>query len=179
MIDFDFNLKQQKEVMRLAFLYKREAKKCYFAKAYLSGCILMGAAMEALLLSTINCFPELILGAKTAPKIKGKIKPLEKWGLGKLIEVAEELNWLPPNLLPKDKWAIADIKAGDYFEVVQKIRNLIHPARYAKELGRRRITKKHLIACFNIADNASNYLFKALKNYILILKEEKERRTAN
>ena len=79
MVDFDFTPNEQKEIQRLAFLYRREARKCYSIKAYLSGCILMGAAMEALLLATINCYPELVLEAKYAPKIKNnKINKVKK-----------------------------------------------------------------------------------------------------
>ena len=93
-VDFDFTLDQQKAIQRIALQYKREAEKCYSAKAYLAGCVLIGAAMEGLLLSTINCFPELIFAVKSAPRIKGKIKHYEKWTFAELLRVAKELGWL-------------------------------------------------------------------------------------
>lgn len=177
MIDFDFSLEQQKKIQHMALLYKKEAEKCFSVGAYLSSCILIGAALEALLLSTINSFPELVLNAKTTPRIRGKIKKLEKWSLGELINVAKEVSWLPSNLFSKDEMKITGIKKEDYFEFVQKTRNLIHPTLYANELGRRKVTKKHLIACFNIVNNASYYLYQSLKTNIGILNEEKERRS--
>ena len=35
--DFALSTEQEKEIMRLAIKYKREAEKCFGAKAYLSG----------------------------------------------------------------------------------------------------------------------------------------------
>lgn len=172
MIDFDFTLDQQKEIQRIALQYKREAKKCYSAKAYLSGCILIGAAMEGLLLSTINCFPEIILTAKSAPRAKGKIKHFGEWKLFELLSVAKELGWLPTSLSSQESWEIAKAEIGDYIDIIRKTRNLIHPARYAKELGKKRITKKYLEACFEIVDDASDCLHKVLKSYLAMLRKE-------
>lgn len=178
MNDFDFSLEQQKRIQHLAFLYRNEAEKCFSVKAYLSGCILIGAAFEALLLSTINSFPELVLNAKNTPKNDGKIKKLERWSLGELITVAKEIGWLPSDLYSEEKWKIVGINTEDYFEVVQRIRNLIHPARYTKEFGRKRITKKHLIICFNIVNNAANFLYQSLRINLGILKKENKKRKA-
>ena len=57
--------------------------------------------MEALLLTTLNCFPELILNVEGVPRAKknGKIKRFEEWKLEELIRVADNLNWLPSSLI--------------------------------------------------------------------------------
>ena len=74
MLNFDFSLDKQKEILRIALLYRMEAKKCYSTKAYLAGCIMMGAALEALLLASLNSYPPLILDVKGVPKKDGKIE---------------------------------------------------------------------------------------------------------
>ena len=178
MEDFALSTDQEKEIMRLAIQYKKEAKKCLGAKAYLSGCVLMGAAMEAILLSSANCFPKIVASAKHAPKMKGKIKRLDKWKLMELLTVAKEFNWLPSGLSPEDEWNSANAKIGDYVDVVRKIRNLIHPVRYLDDFGRKIFTKKYLKACFVIVDTAIDYLSFLVKDSLSILLDEKERRRA-
>ena len=178
MKNFALSSEQEKEIMPLAIQYKREAKKCLGAKAYLSGCVLMGAAMEAILLSTANCFPEIVMSTKHAPKKNGKIKRLDRWTLMDLLAVAKELNWLPSGLSPEDEWNSANAKIGDYVDVVRNIRNLIHPVRYLDHFGRKRFTKKYLEACFEIVDTAIEYLSSLIKDSLSIMLEEKERRSA-
>ena len=179
MEDFVLSPEQEKEILRLATKYKGEAEKCFGAKAYLSGCVLMGAAMEALLLSMVNCFPEIVASTKCAPKKNGKIKRLERWTFINLLVVAKELNWLPSGLLPEEEWNSANAKIGDYVEVVREIRNLIHPVRYVNDFGRKRFTKKYLEACFKIVDAASDYLSSLINDSLLIMLKEKERRKEN
>lgn len=178
MKDFALSTEQEKEIMPLAIQYKREAKKCFGAKAYLSGCVLMGAALEAILLSTANCFPEIVTSIKQAPKKNGKIKRLDRWTLMDLLAVAKELNWLPSGLSPEDEWISANVMIGDYVDVVRNIRNLIHPVRYLDHFGRKRFPKKYLEACFKIVDTAHEYLSSLIKDSLSIMLEEKERRSA-
>ena len=178
MKNFVLSTEQEKEILRLAAQYKQEAEKCFSAKAYLSGCVLMGAAMEAILLSTANCFPEIVASAKCAPKKDGKIKRLDGWTFMNLLAVAKELNWLPSGLSLENEWSSAHAKIGDYVEVVRQIRNLIHPVRYANDFSRKRVTKKYLEACFEIVDTAIDYLYSLINNSLKIMLEEKERRSA-
>jgi len=177
MKDFVLSTEQEKEILPLAAQYKREAKKCLSAKAYLSGCVLMEAAMEAILLSTANCFPEIITSARCTPKKDGKIKHLDRWTFIDLLTVARELNWLPPGLSPKDEWSSVHAKIGDYVEVVRQIRNLIHPIRYVNDFSGKRVTRKYLKACFEIVDIAIEYLYSVVNSSLKIMLREKERRS--
>jgi hypothetical protein len=179
MEDFALSTEQEKEILSLAALYRREAKKCFGAKAYLSGCVLIGAAMEAILLSAINCFPEIIASAKCAPKNKGKIKRLDRWTFSELLDVARELNWLPSELSPEDQWSSAHANIGDYVDLVRQIRNLIHPVRYVNDFSRKRVTKKYLEACFKIVDSAADRLYLLISEALKIMLEEKERRSTH
>jgi hypothetical protein len=165
---FDFSLKKQIEIHRITLYYKRQAEKCYEAKAYFPGCILIGAALEGLLLTTLNCYPFLITDSKKAPRKNGKIKKLEQWKLSELLSVAKELNWLPFALSPEEDWDTTKAEIGDYLEVIRQIRNLVHPIRYIEDMGRKRVTKKYLDACFNIVESAADHITKLTK---LSLKE--------
>lgn len=177
MEDIALSTEQEKEILRVATQYKREAEKCFGAKAYLSGCVLMGAAMEAVLLSTANCFPKIVASAKCAPKKDGKIKRLDRWTFMDLLAVAKELNWLPSGLSLKDEWDSAQAGIGDYVEVVRQIRNLIHPVRYVNDFSKKRVAKKYLVACFEIVDTATDYLYSLVSDSLKIMLEEKERRS--
>lgn len=169
---------QEKGILQLAIKYKQEAKKCYKAKAYLSGCVLIGAAMETILLATANCFTGNVLSSRSAPKKKGKIKRLDEFRFIDLIAVAKELNWLPSELSPKDDWNNTKVKIGDYVEVVRQIRNLIHPVRYINDFGRKRVTKKYYDACYEIVNTAVDHLDSIINNSLSIMLEERERRVS-
>jgi hypothetical protein len=174
--DFALSVEQENEILRLAIQYKREAEKCFNAKAYLSGCVLMGAAMGTILLSTANCFPENVTSAKCAPQRNGKVKRLDRWTFTDLLAVAKELNWLPSGLSLEDEWDSVHAEIGDYVEVVRQIRNLIHPVRYVNDFGRKRVAKKYLEACFEIVDSATDYLYLRVSESLKIMLKEKERR---
>ncbi len=146
------------DVLRLARLYQREAERCQESKAYLAGCVMIGAAFEASLLAFANCYPEEALGSVAAPRRKRTIKPLIDWSLAELLAVAKECNWLPSALSLNDEWDEAKAKIGDYGEVIRQIRNLVHPARYALDWPRKRITKNIWKLTFKILDVANEYL---------------------
>ena len=46
------------EIVRLSRSYHREAERCRAGKAFLAGCVMASAALEAMLLAVANCFPE-------------------------------------------------------------------------------------------------------------------------
>jgi hypothetical protein len=77
--------------------------------------------------------------------------------------VAKERNWLPSGPSP-DEWNGVGVQIGDYGEVVRKIRNLVHPARYAVDSPRKRITTRHLESSFEILDVTSDYLLDKIES---------------
>jgi hypothetical protein len=138
-----------KEVLRLANFYQNEAKRCEKAKAYLAGCVMLGAALEAALTLMVDMYPEDI-DLEKAPKKNKDVKPLLKWDLADLLRVAKGAGWLPTGLDPeKDEWNHRLAKVGEYGEVVRQIRNLAHPGRYTQYHHRKRITGKHLQLAFD------------------------------
>lgn len=141
---------EEKELYRLQRLYWREALRCEKAKAYLPGCIMLGSALETILILMINIYPDEAETTGKVPHSKGKPKPLLKWDLADLIAVAKAANWLPSALNIADDWNSRKAKVGDYAEVARMVRNLAHPARYVKDHYRSRVTAKYLQRQFEI-----------------------------
>lgn len=158
MSNFELTEEQYKEVVRLSRIYYREAHKCKDGKAYLAGCIMIGAALEASLLAFANCYPDEALHSTVAPTKRGSIKPLAEWSLAELLAVAKERGWLPSALSLNEQWATRRAHIGDYAEALRQIRNLVHPLRYMLDLPRKRITKRYLEASFEIFEVATEYL---------------------
>jgi hypothetical protein len=163
---FELSEELHNEVLRLAGDYRREAEKCRDSKAFLAGCIMIGAAFEALLLAFVNCYPDEASTSQAAPRRQGSVKPLLDWSLADLLAVAKERIWLPSGLSLDDEWDEARAQIGDYGEVIRKIRNLVHPARYAIDFPRKRITGRYLESSFEILDVASDYLQNKIEGSI-------------
>jgi hypothetical protein len=174
MTTFELSKKTFDEVLRLARLYYGEAKKCQDAKAFLAGCVMIGAAFEALLLSFADCYPDEVMNSKVAPRANGEVKPLINWSLSNLLDVAKDQNWLPAALSTDEDWNDAKAQIGDYGEVIRLIRNLVHPARYATDMPRKRITKKYLERSFEIIDVANDYLMDRIGKSFRVAIEQEE-----
>src|SRR3972149_579542 len=77
-----------------------------------------------------------------------------------LLELARELRWIPSEL-PMGKVArasgisakkvLANSDLGYFADVVRKIRNLVHPGVYVREMKNVKITKSYYEFCYDIA----------------------------
>jgi hypothetical protein len=76
---------EAKEFYRLSRLYWREARRCEKAKAYLAGCVMLGSALESLLITMVDAFSEEAEASGQAPMKKGQPKPLLGWTLSDLL----------------------------------------------------------------------------------------------
>lgn len=97
----------------------RETAICVEAGAPLAATVMMGAILEALLLSRTNQMPDKkpLLQAKAAPKNRsGKVVPLGEWMLKSYLDVAYELEWIRR-------------PARDVGTLLRDYRNYIHPAK--------------------------------------------------
>jgi len=159
---FELSEELYNEVLRRAGIYRRQAEKCLDYKAFLAGCIMIGATFEAVLLAFDNCYPEEAFTSQAAPRRQASVKPLLEWSLADLLAVVKERNWLPSGLSRDDEWDEASAHIGDYSEVIREIRNLVHPARYIVDFPRKRITRRYLESCFEILDVASDYLLEKI-----------------
>lgn len=149
---------EERELYRLNRLYWREALRCEEAKAYLAGCVMLGSVLETLLILMVNIYPEEVEQTGKFPTNPNKRKSLLKWDLADLLTVAKAANWLPFALELSDVWSSRKARIGDYAEVVRMVRNLAHPARYAKDHYRRRVTAKHLQFQFEVVQSCRSWL---------------------
>ena len=121
---------EEKELWRLQRFYWKEALRCEAAKAYLAGCVMLGAALETALILMISLYHDEADRTGKVPHDKGKPRPLLKWKFANLIAVAKAAGWLPSGLKLGDNWIWKKARVGDFAEVVRMVRNLAHPACY-------------------------------------------------
>jgi hypothetical protein len=141
---------QEKELYRLQRFYWQEALRCEESKAHLAGCVMLGSALETILILMVNVYSEEAEQTGKVPMKKGQPKPLLEWQFVELLRVAKAAQWLPSTLNPDDRWSNRKARIGDYAEVVRQVRNLAHPARYAADHYRSRVTAKYLKRQFDV-----------------------------
>jgi hypothetical protein len=151
---------EERELHRLSRVYWQEALRCEEAKAYLAGCVMLGSALETMLILMINCYPEEADKTGKVPMKNGKPKPLLDWRFIELLRVARAAQWLPSALNLEDRWSTRKAQIGDYAEVVRQIRNLAHPARYVEDHHRKRVTPKYLQRQFDVVLLCRDWLFE-------------------
>jgi len=149
---------EERELHRLSHVYWKEALKCEKAKAFLAGSVLVGSALETLLILMVNCYPGEAELTGLVPMRKGVGLPLLKWKLPDLVKVAKAANWLPSGLTLGSDWDPRKAKVGDHAEVVRMLRNLIHPARHVEDHYRRRVTAKYLRRQFEFVLHCCDWL---------------------
>jgi hypothetical protein len=146
------NDQEERELHRLSTFYRKEAMRCESAKAYLAGSVMLGSALESVLMLMVNCYADEVEATGIVPTRKGKCRPLLDWDLSELIKVAKAAGWLPSALKLDEEWSSRKAKVGDYAEVCRMIRNLAHPGRYLKDHARSRVTAKYLKRQFEIVE---------------------------
>lgn len=166
------NDEEEKEFYRLHRFYWKEAERCEKAKAHLAGCVMLGSALETLLILMVNIFPEETEQTGHLPLAKGKPKPLLDWNLAELLKVAKATKWLPSALNLNDDWNDRKARIGDHAEIVRMLRNLAHPARYRTDHFRKRVTKKYLQRQFEVVEACRDWLVE--NNNEALLKHMKE-----
>jgi len=164
---FGIKKKTRTEISQLVNKYYKEAKKCKKAKAYLSGCIMVGSAFESVLMLAIDCYEEEALLSNKAPKRNNSIKPLLEWSLFDLLNVASDINLLPSNLSKDSDWDDAKAEIGDYGKLIQEMRNCVHPSRYIQVFPKKKIKKHFLNSCFEILDTSIDYLAHKIEESIM------------
>jgi len=146
------------EILRLSRLYHREAGRCGKAKAYVAGCAMAGAALEAALLAMLHLYGEEVQAAGFAAMKKGQPKQLLEWTLAEMLAVAVRMEWLPAALPRGATWSTRKARIGDYAEWVRQLRNLIHPARYLRDHSPARVTRGYAARSLEIFEAAGQHL---------------------
>lgn len=174
MSTFELPEETYKRVLTLSRTYHREALKCQDGKAFLAGCVMATAALEAWLVAIANCYTDEATASAAAPRRGGKVRPIAEWSLGNLVAVARDRSWLPAGLSTDDEWDRSRARIGDYAEALRQIRNLIHPIRYAQDMPGKRITKRYLTSTFDILNAAIQHLENKLLHSLMMAHEEEE-----
>jgi len=160
---------QLKELNRLQRFYWSEAKRSEAANAHLAGCVMLGSAVECLLLLFTDIYLDEALKTGETPRNRnGKMKHLLDWTLADLLRVARAANWFPETIDGK-KAAIRDSSG-----TLKRIRNLVHPAAYLRDHPRGRVTKKALDFSFETALDARDWLLDRLETDIAAKLEQEE-----
>ena len=92
----------------------QEAQRCVQGEAYLAAVVMMGSILEGVLLHRFENDLQAVYRANSSPKERGKPRPINKWGLSTLIDVAHEVGWLQ-----------GDVKRSSH--ALRESRNLVHP----------------------------------------------------
>ena len=152
--DDEFN-----ELLRLSRMYHREGGRAEDAKAYLPACVMVDATLEASLICMVHLYWEDIpVGSVRLPMKDKKVRHLLDWHLDDLIRVAIASGWLPSGIGEDEDWNTRRAKIGDYARWLKAVRNLVHPARYAGDHPRGRITKRMARHAFDVFRYANDWL---------------------
>jgi hypothetical protein len=143
------NEKEYRAMLDISERYFSEAKRCRAGKAYLAGIVMVGAALETILMCMVCCDSKKIAAWDGAPEWRHELKPLRRWSMTELMDAAEFAGWLP-KALRGSAWDSGRALPGDYAEVLRQFRNLVHPNRYLQHFPHERFSKKLLNRLLNI-----------------------------
>jgi hypothetical protein len=157
---------EEKELYRLQRFHWQEALRCQESKAYLAGCVMLGSALEALLILMVNVFPDEAEKTGQVPMGKSQPKALLEWNLIDLLRVAKAAAWLPAGLALTDEWSFRKARIGDHAEMVRIVRNLAHPARYVQDHRRKKVTPKYLQQQFKVVFLCRDWLVERNNRFL-------------
>ena len=127
---------QLKDLVKLFHFFHEQAMRCAAADAYLPACIMLGSALETLLLVFAGRFPEEALSTEAAKKYKLHEKHFLRWDFNELLDVAYNAGWLPAAAATNDPEELKKIDLASFGHVVRRVRNLVHISEGNEREGR-------------------------------------------
>ncbi len=111
--------------------YEEDAKRAAAAEAYSAAIVSLGAGLEGLLL--LRCLRSKCKASRIARNLKRGKQPrypedILTWTFDNLIQVCFTAKWLPSVSTSYAKYSSAGLA-----DLLRKMRNYVHPGRYAKE----------------------------------------------
>lgn len=132
-----------KTAVRLINRFEREAEKCRNGQAFFAGCVMAGAALEAMLLVMTRTFPHQL-------RYRGHRVAAPKM-LGQIVRIAEECRWL-------DKLGL------EHAQRILEYRNRLHADRVASKRHIPTVTRSHLDArLFDLYG-----VYRSLRRYMML-----------
>jgi hypothetical protein len=157
--------------------YRREARRCLRAKAYLAATVMQAAAFEAELLAMCFLYPEEVKRTTVYVKkhFRGKRHRALEFSLYQLINIADELGWFPSKRI---RWAGKCTTVAGYSHEIRKVRNYVHPGEWARDRAHPlRFTKGVYNVVDEVVDVANSWLLHRVeKNLLKAMKREEERK---
>lgn len=155
-----FTQEEAKDLFRITTYYWKEARRCEEAGAYLAACVLIGSALEAMLMLVVYVYDGEALATGKIPTVRGKATELRRLNLTQLLAVAKAANWLPSNeqIDGSTKRKRKRKHVGDLAIVIRDVRNLVHPGRYVSDHYRRRVTKRYSEYLFEVLEVSRDWL---------------------
>lgn len=116
----------------LMLSYRREARRCLKAKSYLAATVMQVAAFEAGLQAMCFLYGEEVRRTTVYAnkKFHGKRYRALEFSLNQLINIADELAWLPPKRIT---WAGKRATVAGFSHEIRKVRNCVHPGVWARD----------------------------------------------
>jgi hypothetical protein len=163
----------------LMLSYRREAKRCIRAKAYLAATVMQVSAFEAGLQAMCFLYPEEVKKTTvyTGKHFRGKRNKALEFSLHQLINIADELGWFPAKLI---RWSGKRTTLAGYSHEIRKVRNYVHPAVWASDRANPlKFTKGVYGVVDEVIDVANSWLLHRIEKDLLKAINRKERKRAS
>ena len=134
-----------------------EAEKCYHAEAYLAGCIMLGAALEAILLCLLDAFRENLAQWQNSSPETHAAK-----GLGKILDTVWEHGWMPSDTHTVELWGGRFVSFEECATQLRHIRNLIHPGAHLRRGRCEWPDRQTFVDCYNTIVRAHKHVGTAI-----------------
>jgi hypothetical protein len=158
--DFPLDSAAAFELLRLATIYHEQANACRKEGARLASCLMLGATVEAMLIAVINLFSDEVRPVAIEKKLN--LEELLRWDFGKLLDVVKAAKLLPEKLNLHPKMDPRPVKDPVPTDKIREVRNLVHPGRYLRERGGKKITPEELDTLYATCHAAYDYLGKKI-----------------
>src|SRR5258708_7043025 len=151
------------ELDRLARFYVLEGRRCAKSKAYLAGCIMHASSIECTFMRMCDLYYKEAINTPTAQKKKLVNKPVLEWTFAELLRNGRKgkvtSGTLATNLIFNEEKPYRKKTANREFpRPIDKLKNLVPPARYLKDHHSRRITKAYYDDAEEVCQIARNWI---------------------
>lgn len=165
-------------LVEIAQRYDREARKCARAGAWLAATVMQASALEAGLQAMCFLYPVEVKRTRVFAKkrFRGKRAKALELGLEQLIELASEAGWIPAQ---RFRWAGKRATIGQFCHELRKVRNRVHPGRWARDRPVPLKFSKGVYAVIEeIFDAARSWLLHRVKRDLQRAMEREQRKAA-
>ena len=164
----------------LMLSYRREARRCLRAKAYLAATVMQVSAFEAGLQAMCFLYPEEVKRTTVYAKkrFRAKRNRALEFSLHQLINIADELSWFPAKRI---RWAGKLTTLAGYSHEIRKVRNYVHPGVWTRDgLNPLKFTKGVYGVADEVIDVANSWLLHRVEKDLLkaMKREEKKKPSA-